>query len=168
MIIPNFLSLKILLDKANLSLCYPNVFFFGLFSNVTHLYTIVQIIGEQQIWIIWYSIIHDRPQFTPWPICESRVVYLNAQSAFYTTNWNQKDMVTVETKMTITTSQLFFLVFTAILFSSAHFSAQSSNEDEEDVKKSHFPDSFLFGTSTSSYQALFLFLPLFSYKWASL
>lgn len=28
MIIPNFLSLKILLDKANLSLCYPNVFFF--------------------------------------------------------------------------------------------------------------------------------------------
>ncbi|XP_050247456.1 beta-glucosidase 18-like [Quercus robur] len=61
-------------------------------------------------------------------------------------------MVTVETKMTITTSQLFFLVFTAILFSSAHFSAQSSNEDEEDVKKSHFPDGFLFGTSTSSYQ----------------
>ncbi|GMY31724.1 beta-glucosidase 18-like [Fagus crenata] len=54
--------------------------------------------------------------------------------------------------MTLTTTQFFFLFILVLLCSSAQFSAHSTNEDEEDIKKTHFPDDFLFGTSTSSYQ----------------
>jgi hypothetical protein len=36
-------------------------------------------------------------------------------------------------------------------------------EEEEDIRKYHFPDGFLFGTSTSSYQALLLLLLLSSF-----
>ncbi|KAK1549928.1 hypothetical protein Q3G72_010534 [Acer saccharum] len=52
-------------------------------------------------------------------------------------------------------SALWFLIFLALFkLCSCHLPAKISNEneEEEDVKRSHFPDGFFFGTATSSYQ----------------
>ncbi|TKY49083.1 Beta-glucosidase 43 [Spatholobus suberectus] len=39
-----------------------------------------------------------------------------------------------------------------ILLCCVHFHVQSSHEVEDGISRSHFPEGFLFGTSTSSYQ----------------
>ncbi|KAK4285969.1 hypothetical protein QN277_002591 [Acacia crassicarpa] len=48
------------------------------------------------------------------------------------------------------------------LLCSVHLLVQGSNGGEDTVHRSQFPEGFLFGTSTSSYQALFFFYSLLS------
>uniref|UniRef100_A0A5B7AKE1 Putative beta-glucosidase 18 isoform X1 n=1 Tax=Davidia involucrata TaxID=16924 RepID=A0A5B7AKE1_DAVIN len=57
----------------------------------------------------------------------------------------------LNTKMKVGSAQ-FYLSFLLFLFSSAHSHVESFNEEKEDIKRSQFPDGFLFGTATSSYQ----------------
>uniref|UniRef100_A0A2P2KYD3 Beta-glucosidase 18 isoform X2 n=1 Tax=Rhizophora mucronata TaxID=61149 RepID=A0A2P2KYD3_RHIMU len=45
-----------------------------------------------------------------------------------------------------------FFCFLVLSLMNVPLFAQSWQEDGEDVKRSQFPDGFLFGTSTSSYQ----------------
>ncbi|XP_009378490.2 beta-glucosidase 18 isoform X1 [Pyrus x bretschneideri] len=54
--------------------------------------------------------------------------------------------------MKFTGGLLYFLSLSVILLSTALVAAQSFKLDEEEIQKSQFPDGFLFGASTSSYQ----------------
>ncbi|KAF2285983.1 hypothetical protein GH714_009353 [Hevea brasiliensis] len=54
--------------------------------------------------------------------------------------------------MRLKISQLFFFFFCIVLLLHPSLAQTTNEHEQEDVKRSQFPDGFLFGTSTSSYQ----------------
>ncbi|KAA8523860.1 hypothetical protein F0562_010283 [Nyssa sinensis] len=54
--------------------------------------------------------------------------------------------------MKVSTTHFFLCFLLLFLFSFAHTLVESFNEEKEDIKRSQFPDGFLFGTAASAYQ----------------
>lgn len=70
--------------------------------------------------------------------------------------------INMQLKISQLLSFFFFFFFSYVLLLHPYLAETTNEHEEEEVRRSQFPDGFLFGTSTSAYQVPMFFFSFFN------